>query len=432
MPKSGTIRFEIRKEKVDKSDKSIIRLIYQVRGNRRYISTKEKILSVNWDAKRQIPHFIDKKEAKEKYPGILYNHFTSEYEIKSIQNKLNQIRKYIEDIETRFILDSIPFDADMVISKLREIIEPTTKKLKNISRVSDFIERYISDHEKTRAKGSLTVYKSLKNHISHFTSYTGNEITLDNVDISIFQSFQNFLIQCTALNNITIAKQLSTLKTILSYAKRGGFLVNQGYKDFRISKDSLEVIALNRDEFDLIREYDFKNDKRLEKVRDVFCFACATGLRYSDIMLLKRENIKNGVIKIVVKKTKEVLSIPLIKNSKFILEKYADNLNPLPIISNQKFNKYIKIACEQVGINEPVEIVRYKGATRIESTVPKFQLISSHVGRKTFVTLSLEKGMNAEVIKAITGHKDYKSFTRYIKVTETQTKLAMAKAWDSN
>ncbi len=152
-------------------------------------------------------------------------------------------------------------------------------------------------------------------------------------------------------------------------------------------------------------------------------------MRYSDLAGLKRENIKNDELRITVKKTKELLSIPLNPYSIAILNRYKDRHQPLPMISNQKLNDYIKDLCKQSGINEQVEIVRFRGAKREAITYLKHELISVHTGRKTFVTLSLEKGMSAEEVMTITGHKDYKSFKRYVKITEQRKKVVMRNAW---
>ena len=92
-------------------------------------------------------------------------------------------------------------------------------------------------------------------------------------------------------------------------------------------------------------------------------------------------------------------------------------------------NIYIKELCKLVGINEEVEIVRYRGVNREAIVYPKYDLIKVHTGRKTFCTLSLEKGMSAEQVMSISGHKDYKSFKRYVNVTENLKKVVMLKAW---
>jgi integrase len=174
---------------------------------------------------------------------------------------------------------------------------------------------------------------------------------------------------------------------------------------------------------------DLSENKRLAQVRDVFCFACTTGLRYSDLNQLKREHIKNDEIKLTVKKTRDFLTIPLNSYSKSILSKYEAMLKPLPVISNQNMNYAIKDLCKLAGIDEQIEIVRFRGINREAITYPKYELIGVHTGRKTFCTLSLEKGMSAEEVMSTSGHSDYRSFKRYVKITEQRKKVVMVKAW---
>lgn len=171
------------------------------------------------------------------------------------------------------------------------------------------------------------------------------------------------------------------------------------------------------------------NNKRLAKVRDVFCFSCVTGLRYSDLMALRWENIKGNELRITVTKTKEQLTIPLTGYAVDILVKYKIQHKPLPVISSQNFNIYIKELCKSAGIDDSVQIIRFNGAKRTVEVFPKHELISAHVGRKTFCTLSLERGMSAEQVMKISGHSDYRSFQRYVHVTEHIKRDSMYKAW---
>jgi hypothetical protein len=98
-------------------------------------------------------------------------------------------------------------------------------------------------------------------------------------------------------------------------------------------------------------------------------------------------------------------------------------------MSAQNLNLYLKSLGELVGINERIEKVRFYGAERRETVTPKFNRLTMHVGRKTFVTLSLELGMASEVIMSITGHKDYKSFKRYLNIENDLKLVSMAKYW---
>lgn len=430
MKSKGTIRFELRKDSFDKNGKCIIRLVYQVKGSRRYFSTGSKVIIPNWDFRNQRAIYIDKARAKKEITGINPYLFTDDYEIKEINNLLSEIVKNIHEIETKYKIERIIFNADMVINCLKECYTSKTKSAVNKNELTDFISDYINQNALTRVKGSLSVYKALLRHLNGFNETRGASLAFTAIDILYLKQFQYYLIDKTSLNNTTIAKQLSTLKTMLNYAKSYGYTVSENYRDFKIKRDELEVIALTQDEFELIYGFDFSKSKKYQSARDLFCFSCSTGLRYSDIKQLKREHIYDDEIRIKVIKTRENLSIPLNKYSREILIKYSEYLKPLPTLSNQKLNKYIKEICQIVGINDCIEIIRYKGAKRIEETLPKYSLITAHTGRRTFVTLSLEKGMNAEEVKSITGHKDYKSFSRYVKVTEKRKILVMQKTWD--
>lgn len=430
--KQPTIRFNLRTDKIIKTGHAPIELIYQIGGQRRYYNVGVKVMPLNWDAEGQRAIYVDRRTAKKGCPSVDYDLFLTQGEAESINAKLTALVEHIRgDIEKGFVSKKVPFSSAMVIEALKNEHIPSTKKESPSKFLFDFIDRYIDEHRTTREPGSLTVYKSLKKHLQDYETVTKWRVSFSKIDYSFFQSFQNFLIDHKKLNNTTVAKQISTIKTFLNYAKKNGVEVSDKYKDFKVKRESLEVIALTNQEFESLYYCDLSNNKRLAQVRDVFCFSCLTGLRYSDLNQLKREHIKDDEIKLTVKKTKETLTIPLTPLSDDILKRYETMHRPLPVISNQKMNDYLKDLCQLVGITEPIEIVRYRGAKREAATYPKYELIGVHTGRKTFVTLSLERGMSAEEVMEITGHKDYTSFKRYVKITEQRKKVVMLKAWSS-
>jgi hypothetical protein len=89
-------------------------------------------------------------------------------------------------------------------------------------------------------------------------------------------------------------------------------------------------------------------------VRDVFCFSCATSLRYSDLVQLRRDHIRHGAIHKTAEKTSQRLKIRLNVMASAILAKYKDLKKPLPVISNQKTNQYLKELCALAEINTPI------------------------------------------------------------------------------
>ena len=127
-----------------------------------------------------------------------------------------------------------------------------------------------------------------------------------------------------------------------------------------------------------------------------FAFQCFTGVRYSDIENISREDIKASTWNVRTQKTHQIIEIPLNSYALSILAKYSDYPQPLPVISNQKMNDYLKELCKIAGIDEPVKTVRYKGSEPIENTYKKYEVIGTHTARRTFVCLSLQKGMKPE------------------------------------
>lgn len=435
----GTLNFVLRTQKKLKSGKTPIYLTYSIHRVRLFYSIETNIYSEYWNDENQRAVYITQKAAKKLFPNISANDLLTETEINEINDLIERVISDINDIEKKFIALKTPFSSSLVIETLKANENKTTKKEEATDLVFDYIDKYISEHEATREKGSLTVYKSVKNHLKAYQDATRHKVTFEKIDYSFFHKFQTFLInrikidregnKSPMLNNTTIAKALSTLKTFLSYARREGIKVNDSYRDFTIKKEKLEVIALDQTEFDSLLNLDLSENKRLDKVRDCFIFACTTGLRYSDVAQLRREHISNNVISLVVQKTKTELTVPLNSISAAILDKYKDQHKPLQIISNQNLNYGIKDLCKLAGIDTQIEIVRFHGKKRVVTVYPKYELIHFHTARKTFVTLSLEKGMSAEEVMGISGHADYKSFARYVNVTEKRKKVVMLKAW---
>lgn len=193
-----------------------------------------------------------------------------------------------------------------------------------------------------------------------------------------------------------------------------------------------KVIFLTWEELNQLKNYQIPETKQyLERVRDVFLFCCFTGLRYSDVHNLKKSDIRDGYIEITTVKTAERLIIELNNHSKAILDKYKEvefeGHKALPVISNQKMNDYLKELGELAGINEPVSETYYKGSRRIDTITPKYALLGTHAGRRTFICNALALGIPAQVVMKWTGHSDYKAMKPYIDIADDVKANAMNK-----
>jgi integrase len=210
-----------------------------------------------------------------------------------------------------------------------------------------------------------------------------------------------------------------------------GYNKNLTYKKFKTKESDVDIIVLTRDELFTLYDCDLAQNAKLSNIRDVFCFACFTGQRYSDISKIRREDISGKIWYIRNQKTNSVIKIPLNQFAVAILEKYKEFSKPLPVISNQKSNEFVKEICKYAGLDRECRISRFKSGYRIDEYFPLYELVTTHTARRTFITLSLEKGIIYEVIMKISGHTDYKSLKKYIKISEKVVENEMARVWET-
>lgn len=280
--------------------------------------------------------------------------------------------------------------------------------------------------QKEWTKASFEKFHALGEHLR---TYSVNLSLGDLHEVGI-QGFIDSLHR-EGLRNTTIYKTMYNLRMFLRWCHKRGLLSNTDFETYRPrlrggDGSAKEVIYLEWEELMRLYEYEFApNHRGLASVRDVFCFQCFTGLRYSDVAKLKKKevNLAGGYFTTVTKKTTDALKIELNKYSRALLEKYQAapfrNGLALPIISNAKMNEYLKQIGQMVGIDAPQRVVYFKGATRYEEIHPKWELLTTHCGRRTFVVNALMLGIPAEVIMSWTGHKDYKAMRPYIKIVDT-------------
>jgi integrase len=198
------------------------------------------------------------------------------------------------------------------------------------------------------------------------------------------------------------------------------------------SVESKEIIYLEKDEVKRLEDMTFNESQAaLERVRDVFLFCCFTGLRYSDVKKLTRYDIRDGVIVFVTKKTVDGIRVELNKHSQAILDKYKDVPFPghaaLPVISNEKMNAHLKDLGKLAGLDTPTRVVWFVKNVRHEELFPKWQLMTTHVARRTFVVNALRLGIPPEVIMRWTGHSSFESMKPYMKIIDEVKRTAMSK-----
>ena len=273
-------------------------------------------------------------------------------------------------------------------------------------------------------------FAAVKNHLTNFRE----RLTFEFFDERGLNDYVGYLRDVKEMRNTTIGKQLSFLKWFLRWAFKKGVHQNNAYDSYKpkLKSTRKKIIFLTWDELNRLREFKIPfNKQALERVRDVFLFQCFTGLRYSDVFNLRRSDIKDDHIEVTTVKTSDSLIIELNNHSKAILDKYKDvafeDDKVLPVITNQKMNDYLKELAEMAGIDEPICQTYYKGNERIDEVTPKYALLGTHAGRRTFICNALALGISPQVVMKWTGHSDYKAMKPYIDIVDDIKANAMSK-----
>ena len=213
---------------------------------------------------------------------------------------------------------------------------------------------------------------------------------------------------------------MKVLKQMLEEAKERGLYQGTAHKSKRLNTptDKTDKIYLDSTEIDRIHAFDFSDNKRLEKVRDLFLIGCNTGLRYSDFTNIRDEHfsITDGkkYLTITTQKTSTKVQIPINKAVEDILSRNGGK--PPAKMSIQKMNDYLKEIGEKVGLNQPTVVHTTKGGVKEEKTHPQYELISSHTARRSFATNAYKAGIPVKSIMLITGHTTERQFFTYIKI----------------
>lgn len=308
-------------------------------------------------------------------------------------------------------------------------IKPTGR-VESSPLLVDIMARFEKDSTLGGGWSSNTIrnYQTLRNRVKDWKP----TMAIADFNRDEMQSFMDYCYS-RGLINATVQKFLKQIRwTLKTAAERGICPLSDAvsfHPHYRTESDN-EVVYLNRDELRKVMELDLSTLPHLDRVRDVFLFCCFSGLRYSDVSKLKRSDIHRDHFRTVTQKTSEPLRIELNKITAAILDKYNSGNREslaLPVISNQRMNDYLKELGKMAGIDEPVKRVWWIRNERHEETVPKWSVLTSHCGRKTFVVSALSLDIASEVVMKWTGHKNHQTMKPYIAIADEVKRQQMPK-----
>ncbi len=381
------INFSPRKTRAKQDGQTPIYVRFTVNSKRVDLSTSVFINPNHWDGAKQ--------RINDKIPGSYV-----------INQRLDKLKTEIQDIFNQLKSNG----EDFSVNSIKNILLNTNDS-KGVLHVFDYyLDSILAKLNKGYSMETYKHYKSSRKRLSEFIKfqYKKSDYLLDSIDYRFLDSFDIYLKKEFNVHQNTAWNYHKHLRRVLNLAVSMEYIVKNPYHKFKVGLEETHREFLTLEELSRIEKKQIQIE-RLNAVRDIFVFACYTGLSYSDISKLNRNHIRKGSNKkewIIIDRTKtnNRCRIPILPKAKEILKLYADypkNLSKgflLPVLTNQKMNSYLKELGDICGINKS---------------------ITMHMARHTFATsITLGNGVPIETVSKILGHTSLKTTQIYARVLD--------------
>jgi len=366
----------------------------------------------------------------------------AEYKDKvNLQNNLNDLKIDILNNFNTDYANGIFINRDWLND---QILNSFNREQKNdLNNLINYFGYYIKEKQKDakdegeRGFNNRTIlkYNGTIKKIKEFEQKQRKRYRIIEVNLKFRRDFIYFLRETQKLNNNTIGKYLSNIKAVCNHAKSEKIKIDQELNSakFKIPKSKTSFIYLDKSEINKIYDYDFKDRPYLNNARNWLIIGVWTGARASDLLYLSTKNIHNNYIEYTSQKTNQNIIVGIHYQITNIINEYSFPKR----ISVQKYNEYIKEVCEIVGIDEEVQGSKIVNITpkskkktfrKVFDTYKKYQLVSTHIGRRSFANNHYGK-LPTPVLMNITGHTAERMFLTYINKSPKDSADTLNEYW---
>ena len=286
----------------------------------------------------------------------------------------------------------------------------------------DYIDFYIECKKHELKKASIKRFIVVKHKLKRFQKSRKKPILIKEIDDGFKREFLAYCKKEQYAQN-TIQRELVFIKTFCKHARFSGLEIHHQLEDLRMERAKVEKLYLSFEELNQIEAVEGeKLSGRLEDARDWLIISCYTGQRISDFMRFTDRDIRleNGksLLEFTQKKTEKNMTIPL--HGK-VLEILSKRNGKFPgAISDHHYNVCIKEVCKIAGLSQKIkgskkmEIRPESGIHRkISGTFEKWELVTSHIGRRSFAT-NFYGTIPTTYLIYVTGHSSETMFLNYI------------------
>ena len=373
--------------------------------------------------------------------------FQRDEDLKTLKTDLDKLKNNIETRLNNATSKGIEITGQWLENQIRVIQNKTENK--ELNRLVNHFQTYIDnlpykrDNKGKKAVTEATIkkYTTIKNKLVAFEKHRKQKILIKDVDLNFRTELINYFRDIEKLSNNTIGRYITFIKTVCSNAKIYGIETHPQLEAFRGYTDEAAKVFLSFDELEKIENAKFTREA-LENAKDWLIIGCYLGQRVSDLLTLTKDNIINKygleIISFSQKKTNKNIVIPMPPKVKEILNKRNGNFPRT--LSAVKFNKHIKDVAKLAGINEPTQGAKLieledkktgkKIKRKITGTFEKWELITSHVMRRSFAT-NFYGEMPTALIISITGHSTEAQYLEYVGKPPMDNAQIIAEYWNT-
>lgn len=330
-------------------------------------------------------------------------------EAKALNMYLDVMRSKVYAARLMMIEKDQPISSVAIIEIISGVAQRKKMLLNIYNEFNRDIEKLIG---KEYSKDTWERYVRVCGYTREFVKlkYSSEDINIHLLNLEFVKTFYNFLRNEKKCAHNTTIKYIGLLKAVVLFCVDNGWLVNNPFARFDMTLNEVDTVYLTKEELEKIANKNITNE-RLSTTRDIFMFCCFTSLAYIDVKQLKKSEVKIGVdgnlwIDKRRQKSKVPTKVPLLPITKQILEKYSndkrcqENDLLLPVISNAKYNEYLKEIASICGISKN---------------------LTTHTARHTFgTTVTMSNGVPVESIKQMMGHKKIEQTLHYAQILPTK------------
>ena len=291
----------------------------------------------------------------------------------------------------------------------------TYKRQQTYLVVRHSIERFIYYKSKHNKQFTITLKNTNVDLLWDLEKFFTDEPDLLNINSKIKSIFPKYQ-KPTIRSRNTVIGFMRVLRAVFNFCIKHEMTQNYPFRKYKM-KEQVFGTPFYPTTAELKKLYNFNfNNKTLNEQRDIFIFQCQVGMRINDLYLLTNSNINNGILQYIPTKTKrfrvKTISIPLNSVALEILERYSENEQLLPFISQQKYNQYLKKIFTLAGLRRSVTMIDPQ--TNKEVVKRLNEIIHSHAARKYFCANLFEQVKDQSIVAELSGHSPSSiSFQRY-------------------